>query len=80
MVKSINVNFSLIHFYHKEEIKFTISFSDPLPCDATSYKADFEGLPVANLTLKNPYTLVGVNPSKFTMRITSLSRYLDYCT
>ena len=72
-------------FFHSflplgREKKFTISFSDPLPFDVTSYRANFEGLGVANLTLKNPYTLVGVNPSKFTVCIISLIRYLDYCT
>lgn len=61
------LNFSLIHFYNQEEITFIILFTDPLPCDVASYKADFEGLGVANLKLKNAYALSGVNPSKFTI-------------
>ena len=74
------LNFSLIHFYNQEEITFIILFTDPLPCDVASYKADFEGLGVANLKLKNAYALSGVNPSKFTICFISFSRYLDYCT
>ncbi|XP_022784497.1 uncharacterized protein LOC111325054 isoform X3 [Stylophora pistillata] len=48
--------------FTREKKKFTVSFSDELPHDAISYKADFEGLEVADLTRKNPYTLIGHNP------------------
>ena len=53
-----------------------ISFTKPLPRHVISYEADFEGLQKINLTRRNDFTLVGFNPSKFTMCTISLSSIL----
>ena len=55
---------------------FIVTFKSELPIGVTAYQADFKGLKVVNLTLQNPYTLTGFYPSKLTMCIISLSRYL----
>ena len=55
---------------------FIVSYKSELPIGVTAYQADFKGLKAVNLTLQNPYTLIGLYPSKLTMCIISLSRYL----
>lgn len=54
--------------YTEEKRELEILFLDPLPDDVISYKADFEGLGVANLIRKNSYTLVGYNPISLVQR------------
>ncbi|XP_022808273.1 uncharacterized protein LOC111345264, partial [Stylophora pistillata] len=63
--------------YTEEKRELEILFLDPLPDDVISYKADFEGLGVANLIRKNSYTLVGYNPSKGKMPLNHFAKGIE---
>ncbi|CAH3167934.1 unnamed protein product, partial [Pocillopora meandrina] len=41
---------------------FIVSYKSELPIGVTAYQADFKGLKAVNLTLQNPYTLIGLYP------------------